>query len=231
MSDEPFLNRWARLKRERQERETGTAPSGTEAHSHGVDLNEARMQPAPLTADHPVPAETDENRELTAEELPPLESIDASTDLAPWLKKKVPADWKLAALRRVWAADPGIASFVGPSDYAWDWNAPDGVPGFGPLRAADDVANLLAQAIGEIAPAPVKEADSIAAANEPPHTPDTPVAQPQHAAADNFAAAEEEDATRPDAPAVSDTPQNISHNSELAVALPLVRRGGGALPV
>lgn len=45
-------------------------------------------------------------------------------------------------------ADPTIKNFVGLAENAWDFNAPDGVPGFGPLRPTDDVARLLAQAVG-----------------------------------------------------------------------------------
>jgi hypothetical protein len=30
-------------------------------------------------------------------------------------------------------ADPTIRQFIGPSDYAWDFNSPYGVPGFAPL--------------------------------------------------------------------------------------------------
>lgn len=231
MSDEPFLSRWARLKRERQEREGGAAPAATQTHAPNTALNASHVEVAPLPTDQPVSTETDENRELTVAELPPLESIDASTDLAPWLKKKLPPDWKLAALRRVWAADPGIANFVGPSDYAWDWNAPDGVPGFGPLRAADNVANLLAQAIGKITPPPAKAADPAGATNKTRHEADMPPAQPLHAAADNSAVPEEDHATPRDAPAVSSTPENNSDGSTLAADFPVTRRGGSALPV
>jgi hypothetical protein len=39
---------------------------------------------------------------------------------------------------------------MGPADYAWDFNAPDGVPGFA-LQLGGDLQKLLAQAIGEIA--------------------------------------------------------------------------------
>lgn len=33
-------------------------------------------------------------------------------------------------------ADPAIRRFIGPSDYAWDFNAPRGMPGFAPLPPA-----------------------------------------------------------------------------------------------
>jgi hypothetical protein len=49
----------------------------------------------------------------------------------------------------MWALDPAIRDFVGEArDYAYDWNAPGGVPGSGPLLASDDVDALLRRAIG-----------------------------------------------------------------------------------
>ena len=91
------------------------------------------------------------------EEPPPVETVELH-DIAAWLKRNVPEAWKSAALRRLWVGDPAIRDFIGPADYAWDWNTPGGVPGVGPLRAMDDVAKLLARAIGgeprPAAPAP-----------------------------------------------------------------------------
>jgi hypothetical protein len=52
-----------------------------------------------------------------------------------------------AALRKAWSLDPVISTYIGPADYAWDFNAPDGVPGFA-LELGGDVRKLLAQAIG-----------------------------------------------------------------------------------
>jgi hypothetical protein len=80
--------------------------------------------------------------------LPPIESIAADTDITAFLRPGVPADLAQAALRRAWVADPAIRDFVGPAENAWDFNAPDGVPGFGPLRAIDDVRRLAAEIAG-----------------------------------------------------------------------------------
>jgi len=45
----------------------------------------------------------------------------------------VPADLTRAALRRAWSTDPAIRDFIGLSENSWDFNAQDGVPGFGSL--------------------------------------------------------------------------------------------------
>jgi hypothetical protein len=149
MSDDGdnFLARWSKRKQQ--------ARSGAPAEQ--------------LPAESALPSQSltpkDEPDEIPVEDLPAIESIDATTDLTPWLRRKVSEEWKRAALSRVWAADPAISRFTGLADYDWDWNVPDGVPGFGPLRATDDVAELLAQAIGKITPAEVAPIEEIAAGN------------------------------------------------------------------
>jgi hypothetical protein len=85
--------------------------------------------------------------------LPPLESLTAESDFSAFLREEVPAALRRAALRRAWSLDPTIRDFVGPADYAWDFNAPGGVPGFS-LDLPADVERLIAQAVGlEEAPA------------------------------------------------------------------------------
>jgi hypothetical protein len=61
-------------------------------------------------------------------------------------------------LRRAWSLDPAIRDFIGPADYAWDFNAPDGVPGFA-LELGGDAMKLLSHALGLDAPAPKPAAE------------------------------------------------------------------------
>jgi hypothetical protein len=68
-----------------------------------------------------------------APSLPSIESIGAGSDIRPFLRPGVPADLTRAALRRAWSADPAIRDFIGLSENSWDFNGPDGVPGFGSL--------------------------------------------------------------------------------------------------
>ena len=65
--------------------------------------------------------------------LPPIESINALTDVTAFLRQGVPAELTRAALRRVWTADPAIRDFVGLAENAWDFTDPDGDAG---LRSA-----------------------------------------------------------------------------------------------
>lgn len=95
---------------------------------------------------------------------PALETVELA-EIAGWLRRNVPEAWKQAALRRLWREDAQIRGFVGLADYAGDWNTPGGVPGFGPLGALDDLADLLARAMGT--PATATPAPAIEAAPEP----------------------------------------------------------------
>jgi hypothetical protein len=62
-----------------------------------------------------------------------------------------------AALRQAWASDPAIRDFVGIAENQWDFNDPTAMPGFGPMREADNLPTLLARATG----VPDKPADLI----------------------------------------------------------------------
>lgn len=149
--------------------------------------------------------------EVDLADLPPIEAINNTTDLTPWLAKKVPDVWRVAALRKVWSSDPGISQFIGPADYAWDWNAPDGVPGFGPLQALDDVAKLLDQAIG-----PQSSQESVAENT-------FEIVQVENSDVEVFAQ-----------PAAAGIPEDPEHqqaeDADESSATPRRQRGGAALP-
>ena len=142
------------------------------------------------------------------EEPPPVAELTLE-DLTGWLRRNVPEAWRRAALRRLWVDDPMIREFIGPADYAWDWNAPDGVPGYGPLRAVDDVAKLLAQVIDD-KPTPTASAQPAALITSLPTPAD------EMAAAPPVTAAVAEPNTRAKPPPMSPIKR---------------RRGGSATPV
>ena len=123
---EKFLDRWSRRKREvAGESEPGGSKAAAPAPGEGKS-EEVAFDPASL---------------------PPLDSITVQTDISAFLKPGVPPDLARAALRRAWSSDPAIRDFIGPVENGWDFNHPNGIPGFGPIDAGD-VARLLAQVIG-----------------------------------------------------------------------------------
>jgi hypothetical protein len=81
--------------------------------------------------------------------LPPIASIVEGTDIKPFLARGVPGDLRNAALRKLWSATPGVRDYVDPAvDYAWDWNAPGGVPGGGGTLSQGRVAQMVKDLIG-----------------------------------------------------------------------------------
>jgi len=160
MSDEQFLARWARRKQEAKVGHAEPAPEGA-AEANGAALSEG-------AAAEPVPAEA------ALSNLPPIESIDAATDITAFLRKSVPQELSRAALRRAWSADPAIRDFVGLAENAWDFNDPNAMPGFGPLDySAEEVQALARRIVGGVVETaesllnPVAEAAEDAAQSPP----------------------------------------------------------------
>jgi hypothetical protein len=81
--------------------------------------------------------------------LPSLDAIDTRTDITAFLRSDVPTDLRLAALRRAWRADPAIRDFKGMQENGWDFDRPNGIPGFGELGPEVDVAQMVARILGD----------------------------------------------------------------------------------
>ena len=146
MSDEEFLARWSRRKREAKAVVNVPPP------------------PEPAGTPNPVPpaaAENPPDAEVELSSLPPIDSIDAATDITAFLRKGISKELSRAALRRAWTADPAIRDFVGLAENAWDFNDPNAMPGFGPLDcSAEQIDALVGRIVGGVRSA----ADSLATA-------------------------------------------------------------------
>jgi Protein of unknown function (DUF3306) len=79
--------------------------------------------------------------------LPPIESITASTDIRSFMRAGGPLELTRDALRQAWVTDPAIRDFIGIAESQWDFNDPTAMLGFGPLQSAD-VAGLAGQLRG-----------------------------------------------------------------------------------
>jgi hypothetical protein len=157
-SVQDFLQRWSRRK-------LGIA-----------DPDHRAEAPAPLPPSQPGEAEPAQLPEGSAEappepapvfdpkSLPPIESIDATTDIRAFFAPGVPAELTRAALRRAWTSDPAIRDFVGIAENQWDFTNPDAVPGFGSLEFGEQlrsmVARLFGQAPAEAGQNPAERSDS-----------------------------------------------------------------------
>ena len=135
MSDEEFLARWSRLKRE------------TRAGNDALQPDEPTQAPSPIP-----PSDTVEDPgtpEVDLSSLPPIDSIDAGTDITAFLRKGIPQELSRAALRRAWTADPAIRDFIGLAENAWDFNDPNAMPGFGPLDCSEaELRGLVDRIVG-----------------------------------------------------------------------------------
>ncbi|WP_050421071.1 DUF3306 domain-containing protein [Bradyrhizobium tropiciagri] len=151
--DEHFLARWSRRKQEAKADHAGSAP----------DQAAEACAPAPADAASAGPALP----EVDLSSLPPVESIDAATDITAFLREGIPQELSRAALRRAWSADPAIRDFVGLAENAWDFNDPNAMAGFGPLDySAEQVGALVRRIVGgtveaveSLADPPTKAAD------------------------------------------------------------------------
>jgi hypothetical protein len=131
MSEEDFLKRWSRRKREVSKEDAAARP------------------PAPVASQTPDAAGKAETQ-FDPASLPSIESITALSDVTAFLQAGVPAELTRAALRHVWTADPSIRDFVGLAENAWDFTDPNAMPGFGPLEATEEVRQMIARVVGEI---------------------------------------------------------------------------------
>jgi hypothetical protein len=134
MTEEDFLQRWSRRKRQ-------SADVGKPAAEPAPPKAEVPQQTGPIAA----PAEP-----FDPATLPPIDSITALSDISAFLQKGVPPELTRAALRHVWTADPAIRNFVGLAENAWDFTDPNAMPGFGPLELNDEVRRMIAGIVDKI---------------------------------------------------------------------------------
>jgi hypothetical protein len=213
MSNEQFLARWSRRKQEAKACQAEPAPE------KDIEAQEASL--SDRTAAEAVSPEKD------LSSLPPIESIDAATDITAFLRKGIPQELSRAALRRAWSADPAIRDFVGLAENAWDFNDPNAMPGFGPLDYSAEQVDALVRRITE---GVVRAAESL----PPAEAAEDPV-QSASTKADFWQQTEQAitDARAFDESTAAELPSNSAVSQPVAASedTPLRRRThGGALP-
>jgi hypothetical protein len=209
-----FLSRWSRRKREDgadQSRLKDSAEPESDRTAPGSQPRQAISKD-----DAGTPPEFDVTK------LPPVESIDADTEISAFMQKGVPSALRHAALRRAWSADPAIRDFMGPTENYWDAVGPDGIPGFGELDPGLDVKRMVSELFGEATP-------------ERPHAEsDNSVTTPE-ASAENLKSPDDSDkAVAPELqPTVPPRTGNAAAQKNTTAPEPIqkmTRRHGGALP-
>jgi len=218
MSDEEFLARWSRRKREAKAVVNVPPP------------------PEPAGTPNPVPpaaAENPPDAEVELSSLPPIDSIDAATDITAFLRKGISKELSRAALRRAWTADPAIRDFVGLAENAWDFNDPNAMPGFGPLDcSAEQIDALVGRIVGGVRSAADSLATAVAEGKQDRQSNDTgraTLSESDHTeAVGDLAAAEE--ISRDEPSEVPAAVQPESSETDRAEAALRRRTHGGALP-
>ena len=211
VEEEPtgFLSRWSRRKR------------GEELPEPQPDL---ALPPEEITAEVPLELAPPAEPEFDLASLPPIETLDATSDYTLFFKPGVPAALRTAALRKAWITDPLIRDHMSPLDYAWDFNTPGGLPnGFSNVLAetGEALRKLISQAIGEIEPEEEKPPEiALAEASEDLAAP-TPVPE-----------VSVELSPAPEVPVrLSNAPLPAIVAPEEPPLPPSPRRHGGAIPV
>ena len=223
-ADKGFLARWSQRKLEAKQPEAKPAVPATE----GVESPRADAVPSQDTAP-----------DFDLSTLPKLEELTGSTDITAFLRKGVPEHLRNAALRKSWALDPAIRNYVNPAlEYAYDWNAPGGVPGGGELGGGIDVARLVSQIMGGPAAETVKFDANAAneAAHSVPHEHDSLPTPRQEPSPQSVRRAEEAGAKTEDVSQVGDAADAAVPSGEYGMAKPVapqqpVRRHGTAKPI
>ena len=222
--DEPedeggFLRGWSKRKLAAKRQ---TAPRREDA--------EPEVKAEPETV--PAQVEQDDADEEVVAALPPLDDIIDGSDIKPFLAKGVPAKLRNAAMRRLWMATPGVRDYSDPAvDYAWDWNAPGGVPGGGGVLSESGVAKMLKDLIGGRQDPPPEE--SVAAV--PAETDLTAIEAPEQAEVkveDDVASSpiRRSDTDKSEEALTSTGDETIRVGETSARNLPSPRRHGSAIP-
>lgn len=207
--DDTFVARWSRMKRAENKGTDAAATKGA-AGSTKVEDDQNSVK-ADLSA------------------LPKIEDLLPTSDIRGFLQKGVPEELKRLALRKAWSLDPAIRDFVEVAENQFNWNAPDGVPGFGELPTGVDIEQLLAQATGAIEPnqSTAKSSDVVIAdQTRSEQLIEQPSADSQDPR-DGLPADQVQSASEP--PSGSDDDKCALQQEDRSVRLR--RRHGGALPI
>jgi uncharacterized protein DUF3306 len=225
-SVQDFLQRWSRRKLGIAEADDAAQPS------------EPSQSGEPDSAPPPEPAETvaAARAAFDPKSLPPIESIDATTDIRAFLAPGVPVELTRAALRRAWTSDPAIRDFVGIAENQWDFTNPDAVPGFGSLEFTEEVRAMVSRLFGDEPPTATESSDAVASIEATPsQRAPPPLAGESRGSGDETQASMDVSRLSPPIPDASPqgrgeddaAPQNESHDAEREHAQ---RTHGGALP-
>ncbi|HET9716211.1 MAG TPA: DUF3306 domain-containing protein [Pseudolabrys sp.] len=232
MSDpENFIARWSRRKRDANAGAT-KEPAKNSLKPEDTGSPEA-ADSVKAGAECAVPAP-----QVDLDKLPPIESIDSSTDISAFMRSGVPDSLRYAALRRAWSSDPGIRDFVEMNENFWEAAGPDGIPGFGALDPNFDVKRMISGLFGEKdneEARPSGGSESLTDGSNGPHLSASEEAESGQRSADSVAYLSDSDAGgAPNVAAQNESPsltsEPASPTNDAKTPPKRGRRHGGAMP-
>ncbi len=166
MSEDHFLKRWADRKKQVAAQESAEPVAGAQDSAPGSpELQKGAAGAA-------------EEATFDLAQLPKIEDLTPASDLTLFMRKGVPEALRNAALRRIWTLDPAIRDYRSEAlDYAYDWNAPGGVPGGGEIGPEYDSREMVARIFGD----PPSDENVIADAAAHKEAPETAEIAPEKA--------------------------------------------------
>ena len=216
-----FLDRWSRRKH-----------AATQATAGAASAHEANEVTSAPTAVHCGPASDPAAPAFDPTSLPPIESINAASDIRAFMAPGVPAELARAALRRAWITDPAIRDFIGIAENQGDFTQPDGIPGFGQLKVTEELRRAVLELCGDITgdSAGAPDHDRAATKHGPENTLKSTTHEPNVALPLDALQKHSEDIVDPVRPAEAENAAVQDNSSELAADQPSTRRHGRALP-
>jgi Protein of unknown function (DUF3306) len=210
-ADEGFLQRWSRRKAEAR----GADKSPTEDPGAA-----AEGRPAPL-AESSAPAQG-EPAPVAPEDLPDIETLDASSDFSVFMRPGVPEHLRTQALRKLWRSDPIFSKLDGLLEYGEDYSIQAWPKGA--IRTAYQIgrgfANELEQLGGTEPPSEQAQLASTPAGDAGAAIPSVPENQPLNPGADTPESGS--GSTQAEIEPASNPPANVSTEPQRR---PLPRRG------
>ena len=164
-ADEGFLQRWSRRKAEAR------AADQTPTEDRGA----AAEDPAAPVAESPAPA-PGEPAPVAREDLPDIETLDASSDFSVFMRPGVPEHLRTQALRKLWRSDASFSKIDGLLEYGEDYTIqswPKGV-----IKTAYRIGRGFMDELEKLG-----EADAQSATSEEPATGPEPESGPARLAA------------------------------------------------
>lgn len=138
MSEDHFLKRWADRKRQVAAQESTETVAGAEDPAPGSPERQKGAAAEP------------EEAPFDLSQLPKIEDLTPASDLSLFMRRGVPEALRNAALRHIWTLDPAIRDYRSEAiEYAYDWNAPGGVPGGGEIGPNFDSREMVARIFGD----------------------------------------------------------------------------------